>query len=101
MPNNEYYEYYGPDYQLDVPSSNMSDHNTPEYLDKLRETVFEVLREHIGAPSVQMQGQSKQCVGKLPADTLQKYQRWRMTTRMRTNSRTWRAKTSGDQVRTR
>lgn len=55
MPNNEYYEYYGPDYQLDVPSSNMSDHNTPEYLDKLRETVFEVLRDHIGAPSVQMQ----------------------------------------------
>ncbi|RXK35606.1 hypothetical protein M231_07136 [Tremella mesenterica] len=32
----------------------MTDHNTDEYLEKLKETVFEVLRDNIAAPSVQM-----------------------------------------------
>ena len=36
----------------------MTDHNTPEYLDKLREAVFEILRDKNGAPSVQMHGAS-------------------------------------------
>lgn len=60
IPNNEYYEYYGPDYELDVRSSNMTDHNTPEYLDKLREAVFDFLRDKNAAPSVQMHGESDQ-----------------------------------------
>jgi histone deacetylase 1/2 len=55
IPNNEYYEYYGPDYELDVKASNMTDHNTPEYLNKVREAVYEVLRDKTPAPSVQMQ----------------------------------------------
>ncbi|ORX39058.1 hypothetical protein BD324DRAFT_618380 [Kockovaella imperatae] len=55
IPHNEYYEYYGPDYELDVRPSNMTDHNSPEYLDKLREVVFEILRDKNAAPSVQMQ----------------------------------------------
>lgn len=54
IPNNEYYEYYGPDYELDVKPSNMTDHNTREYLDKLQETVFEMLRDKTAAPSVQI-----------------------------------------------
>ena len=58
IPNNEYYEYYGPDYELDVRPSNMTDHNTVEYLDKLREAVFEVLRDQNAAPSVQIHGES-------------------------------------------
>lgn len=58
IPNNEYYEYYGPDYELDVRASNMTDQNTREYLDKLREGIFEVLRDKDAAPSVQMQGPS-------------------------------------------
>lgn len=58
IPNNEYYEYYGPDYELDVKASNMTDHNTPEYLDKLRETVFDFLRDKTPAPSVQIHGES-------------------------------------------
>jgi histone deacetylase 1/2 len=37
----------------------MTDHNTPEYLDKLREAVFEVLRDKNAAPSVQMQGEQR------------------------------------------
>jgi len=57
IPNNEYYEYYGPDYELDVRSSNMTDHNTPEYLAKVREAVFEVLRGKEAAPGVQIHGE--------------------------------------------
>lgn len=56
IPNNEYYEYYGPDYELDVRPSNMTDHNTREYLAKLKEAVFEVLRDQNAAPSVPLQG---------------------------------------------
>ncbi|ORY24791.1 hypothetical protein BCR39DRAFT_545951 [Naematelia encephala] len=55
IPNNEYYEYYGPDYELDVRPSNMTDHNTPEYLEKLKEVVFEILRDKNAAPSVPLQ----------------------------------------------
>lgn len=58
IPNNEYYEYYGPDYELNVRPSNMTDHNTPEYLDKIREAVFEILRGKEAAPGAQMQGMS-------------------------------------------
>ncbi|CAD6584257.1 MAG: histone deacetylase [Tremellales sp. Tagirdzhanova-0007] len=54
IPNNEYYEYYGPDYELNVRPSNMTDHNTPEYLEKLKEAVFEALRDQNAAPSVQI-----------------------------------------------
>jgi histone deacetylase 1/2 len=35
----------------------MTDHNTPEYLDKLKEAVFEVLRDKNAAPSVPLQGE--------------------------------------------
>jgi histone deacetylase 1/2 len=55
MPNNEYYEYYGPDYDLDVKASNMTDHNTPKYLEKLKQNVFEILRDKDAAPSVPLQ----------------------------------------------
>lgn len=53
---NEYYEYFGPTYRLDVPQSNMDDLNTPEYLDKIKAQVFENLRHTGHAPSVQSQG---------------------------------------------
>ena len=70
---NEYYEYFGkfdvsryyllskltirqgPTYRLDVPSSNMDDLNTREYLDKIKAQVFENLRHTGSAPSVQQQ----------------------------------------------
>lgn len=51
---NEYYEYFGPTYQLDVLPSNMEDLNTPEYLEKMKAQVFENLRHTGFAPSVQM-----------------------------------------------
>lgn len=57
---NEYYEYFGPTYRLDVPQSNADDLNTREYLEKIKTQVLENLRQTGGghAPSVQMQGEA-------------------------------------------
>ncbi|KAH7914500.1 histone deacetylase complex catalytic component RPD3 [Hygrophoropsis aurantiaca] len=54
IPVNEYYEYFGPDYELDVKSSNTEDMNTPEYLERVKNIVLENLRHLGGPPSVQM-----------------------------------------------
>ncbi|KDR84801.1 hypothetical protein GALMADRAFT_233170 [Galerina marginata CBS 339.88] len=54
IPVNEYYEYFGPDYELDVKSSNTDDLNTPAYLDRVKRIVLENLRHAGGPPSVQM-----------------------------------------------
>ena len=56
IPINEYYEYFGPDYELDVKSSNTDDMNTPTYLDRVKRIVLENLRHAGGPPSVQMSG---------------------------------------------
>jgi histone deacetylase 1/2 len=56
IPVNEYYEYFGPDYELDVKSSNTDDMNTPAYLDRVKRIVMENLRHTGGPPSVQMSG---------------------------------------------
>ncbi|KAF9036492.1 histone deacetylase complex catalytic component RPD3 [Hymenopellis radicata] len=55
IPVNEYYEYFGPDYQLDVKSSNADDLNSRSYLDRVTRIVMENLRHTGGPPSVQMQ----------------------------------------------
>jgi histone deacetylase 1/2 len=34
IPFNDYFQYYGPDYKLDVTNSNMENLNSREYLDK-------------------------------------------------------------------
>ncbi|KAG6832241.1 hypothetical protein H0H92_004206 [Tricholoma furcatifolium] len=54
IPMNEYYEYFGPDYELDVKSSNTDDLNTPAYLESIKRKVMENLRHIGGPPSVQM-----------------------------------------------
>jgi hypothetical protein len=54
IPINEYYEYFGPTYQLDVLPSNMEDLNTPEYLAKIKAQIFDNMRSNTHAPSVQM-----------------------------------------------
>lgn len=56
IPANEYYKYFGPDYELDVKSSNTDDLNTPAYLDRVKRIVLENLRHAGGPPSVQMSG---------------------------------------------
>ncbi|CAO1629109.1 unnamed protein product [Sympodiomycopsis kandeliae] len=53
VPVNEYYEYFGPDYKLDVRPNNMEDLNTRDYLEKIKIQVFENLRNTAFAPSVQ------------------------------------------------
>ena len=61
IPVNEYYEYFGPDYELDVKSSNTDDMNTPTYLDRVKRIVLENLRHAGGPPSVQMSGMAYSC----------------------------------------
>lgn len=53
VPVNEYYEYFGPDYTLDVRPNNMEDLNTRSYLERIKMQVFENLRQTTHAPSVQ------------------------------------------------
>ncbi|KAF9923016.1 histone deacetylase [Linnemannia zychae] len=55
LPFNSYFEYYGPEYRLDVPANNMKNDNTPEDLHNLKMQVIENLRHIPFAPSVQMQ----------------------------------------------
>ena len=55
LPFNEYIQYYGPEYKLDVPKSGMDNLNTPAYLDSLRTRIIDNLRSMPFAPSVQMQ----------------------------------------------
>ncbi|KAL6304187.1 histone deacetylase [Sparassis latifolia] len=54
IPVNEYYEYFGPDYELDVKSSNMEDMNSTGYLERVKTIVLENLKQVGGPPSVQM-----------------------------------------------
>ncbi|RHZ55496.1 histone deacetylase RPD3 [Aspergillus thermomutatus] len=54
LPYNDYYEYFAPDYELDVRPSNMDNANTKDYLDKIRAQVVENLKRTAFAPSVQM-----------------------------------------------
>ncbi|ETS75064.1 hypothetical protein PFICI_13548 [Pestalotiopsis fici W106-1] len=55
LPFNEYYEYYGPDYELAVRASNMENANSPEYLEKIKNQLIENLKRTAHVPSVQMQ----------------------------------------------
>src|SRR5258708_5765970 len=59
IPFNDYFEYYGPDYKMAVPSTNMENLNTKEYLHKVRTKIIENLRHCQFAPSVQTQGVPK------------------------------------------
>ncbi|KAJ1553922.1 histone deacetylase [Nowakowskiella sp. JEL0078] len=61
LPFNDYFQYYGPEYKLDVPKNNMVNMNSREYLDKITAKIIEQLRSMVFAPSVQMQ--------EVPADT--------------------------------
>ena len=64
---NEYYEYFGPDYELDVKPSNMEDMNSPGYLDRVKGIVLDHLRHVGGPPSVQLQGKHDiRTLGSLP-----------------------------------
>merc|ERR1711939_1057076 len=55
LPYNDYFEYYGPEFKLDVPNNNMDNQNSKKYLDGILETVTEQLKNMPFAPSAQMQ----------------------------------------------
>ncbi|EDK44844.1 histone deacetylase RPD3 [Lodderomyces elongisporus NRRL YB-4239] len=54
LPYNEYYEYYAPNYTLEVRNSNMYNQNSPEFLDKIMTSILTNLENTKHAPSVQM-----------------------------------------------
>ncbi|ODO07224.1 histone deacetylase 1/2 [Cryptococcus wingfieldii CBS 7118] len=54
LPNNQYMEYYGPRYKMEVLASNADNYNTPEYLDEIKQQIFQHLKDLPFAPSAQM-----------------------------------------------
>ncbi|KAF8536930.1 hypothetical protein BDD12DRAFT_746711 [Trichophaea hybrida] len=54
LPYSDFYEYFGPDYELDVRPSNMENLNSREYLEKIKMQVLSNLERTRHAPSVQM-----------------------------------------------
>ncbi|GAA6030165.1 hypothetical protein JCM8097_009295 [Rhodosporidiobolus ruineniae] len=55
LPFNEYLEYFGPEFKLDVPGNNMDNANSREYLEKTTASLLEGLRNLPFAPSAQLQ----------------------------------------------
>jgi histone deacetylase 1/2 len=55
LPFNDYFEYFGPDYRLHLPVSNMENLNSPEYLQRTKIQLLEILREVEPVPSAQIQ----------------------------------------------
>lgn len=54
LPYSDFYEYFGPDYELNVRPSNMENLNSREYLEKIKMQVLSNLERTRHAPSVQM-----------------------------------------------
>ncbi|KAL3701726.1 hypothetical protein R1sor_019748 [Riccia sorocarpa] len=52
MPYNDYYEYFGPDYNLHVAPSNMENQNSRGYLESIRDRLLENLSKLQAVPSV-------------------------------------------------
>jgi len=55
IPNNDYIEYFAPDYTLKVANLNMDNLNSKTYLSSIKVQVMESLRSIQHAPGVQMQ----------------------------------------------
>ncbi|KXS10898.1 Hdac2 protein [Gonapodya prolifera JEL478] len=55
LPYTIYFDYFGPDYLLEVPATNMPNANHRQSLEKIKRTILEHLRHITHAPSVQMQ----------------------------------------------
>ncbi|WAQ92121.1 hypothetical protein PtA15_16A26 [Puccinia triticina] len=53
LPYNEYMEYFGPNFKLEVPSNNMDNHNSLDYLNGILSKVVDSLRDLPFAPSTQ------------------------------------------------
>ena len=55
IPNNDFIQYYGPDYQLHLHPSDLPNLNTRDELERTRVKVLSMLSRLEHAPSVQMQ----------------------------------------------
>jgi len=55
LPFNEYYEYFGPDYNLHITPTNMTNDNSDEYLRKVTQTLLKQLYSLEAVPGVQIQ----------------------------------------------
>ena len=54
LPYNDYFEYFGPDYRLHLPVSNMENLNTPKYLEDMTNQVLMILDGVEIAPGTQI-----------------------------------------------
>ncbi|KAJ1450208.1 hypothetical protein M885DRAFT_533023 [Pelagophyceae sp. CCMP2097] len=54
LPYNDYFEYYGPDYRLHMPVSNMENLNSAEYLGHVKSQLFRILDDIEHVPGVQI-----------------------------------------------
>ncbi|GIZ45799.1 hypothetical protein CKM354_000895100 [Cercospora kikuchii] len=63
MPFTDYYDYYSPDFELDVKPSNMDNRNSAEYLARIKSFVYTNLRQAQPVPSVQLQDVPRYPVG--------------------------------------
>ena len=52
IPHNDFYEYYGPDYNLHVTEKPDEDKNYPDYVQYIQAKCLQNLKELEGAPSV-------------------------------------------------
>tara|TARA_B110000305_G_C19182414_1_gene512608 strand:- start:185 stop:559 length:375 start_codon:yes stop_codon:yes gene_type:complete len=55
LPYNDYFEYYGPDYRLHMPVSNMENLNSQDYLERTKIQLLEILSNIEPVPSVQIE----------------------------------------------
>eukprot|EP00531_Pseudo-nitzschia_arenysensis_P010015 CAMPEP_0116123640 /NCGR_PEP_ID=MMETSP0329-20121206/4853_1 /TAXON_ID=697910 /ORGANISM="Pseudo-nitzschia arenysensis, Strain B593" /LENGTH=422 /DNA_ID=CAMNT_0003617563 /DNA_START=109 /DNA_END=1377 /DNA_ORIENTATION=+ len=55
LPFNDYFEYFGPDYRLNLPASNMENLNSPEYLEKTKGQLLKILSNVEPVPGTQIQ----------------------------------------------
>ncbi|KAL1410193.1 histone deacetylase [Vanrija albida] len=76
LPSNNYYEFFGPDYQLHPPlTGRIHNFNTRQSLERIRMSIREKLRYMNGAPSVQMQEIPPDLMGFLEAEERSKEER--------------------------
>lgn len=54
LPFNDYYEYYGPEFRMHLPVSNMENQNSPKYLENIRVQVLQILDSVEAAPGTQI-----------------------------------------------
>ncbi|XP_019708723.1 histone deacetylase 6 isoform X2 [Elaeis guineensis] len=55
LPYNEYYEYFGPDYNLHIEPKNLENQNSPQDLERMRNVLLEHLSKIQHVPSPQFQ----------------------------------------------